>query len=1194
MQDGPHSEPSTPTASERYPIDEVVSAVDSPQARVDVSGVDVDLLAYLAAGLRGRLGRPIVVVTASASEARRIATDLRFFAGADDAVTLLPEIDQSPYGHLSPDRGAVMDLLAQLARLVWDQAGPVVVLSAATMARRMMPSSVLVEHSALVARDADLDRPAFLRALADGGYHAVSTVEDPGTFAIRGAILDVYPPHMPGPVRVELWGDTVESIRFFDPDTQRTKADAGETLMVPPVREELLVEPFRGRARGGILEAAANVGIPTRTLQPLLDDLANGIPFMGIEGFRPAFYEGADTVFDYLPDSALCVLLDPMGIGERLRDHYDHLARGHDEAREEKRPSLPPDAHALTPHAVQRLLDGRPQVRAHVLQMVDEIGAVDGPDGAIRFRVPDNHLLSTQLVQHRGSKQPLAPLAQWVRTQASEGVRVVLSSRQVTQLDRLERVLRNYGVSVERGAAAPATYLHPPSPEEAGAVLVQGDVGGGFRLLTHGFALITEEEIFGRKAPKRRARKLDDGGNPFVQSFRELEPGDFVVHADHGIGKYAGLQKLAVAGSEADFLVVQFAGQDKLYLPVYKLGRLQKYAGASQASPRIDKLGGTAWQKVRSKAKKQAEEDALALLDLYARREMASGYAFSGPDDYFRSFEGTFPYEETPDQARAIDEVIADMTCPRPMDRLLCGDVGFGKTEVALRAAMKSVLDAKQVAVLVPTTVLALQHYKTFRDRFGDYPVKVALFSRLSTAAETKQQLKDLRAGRIDIAVGTHRLLSKDVKFADLGLMVLDEEHRFGVRHKERLKELRTDVDVLAMTATPIPRTLQLSLSGIRDLSVITTPPNDRLSVRTYVCRATDEVVREAITRELGRGGQVFFVHNRVQSIDARKAWLTSLVPEARIVVGHGQMDPKKLERVMVDFTEGRYNILLSTTIIESGIDIPTANTMLVDNADRYGLAQLYQLRGRVGRAKDRGYCYLLVNSQATLRPEARTRLAVIQKFTELGSGFHVASHDMELRGAGELLGTRQKGHVQAVGIDLYAQLLDEAVRTLRGEPPKVEFDPDINLQVNARIPEEYVPDEHLRLVLYKRLANATDEEQVLAASDEMLDRFGELPGPVENLVEVMRIRTLARTLGLRSVDHAADRVQFTFHPESPLPIPVIIGLVTAPKTRFFAPADFKLVYMFDAREQRNTVAAVRNTLQRLAEMLPDDPSEEG
>ena len=1183
--------PLTPEQTERYPLDAVIAAL-ADRSHVDLSGVDADLLAYVACALHGKLGRPLVIVTPRPSDARRIAADLRFFADEPGAVTELPEIDQSPYGHLSPDRGAVMRLLAELARLTWDQSGPFLVTTAASLARKVMPQDVLVEHSFLVARDEDLDREACLRALADGGYHAVSTVEDPGTFAIRGGILDVFPPHLDRPIRIELWGDTVESIRVFDPDTQRTREDAGDSLLIPPVREELLVDPFKLRARGGILDAAAEAGIPTRKMQAVLDDLANGIPFMGVEGFRPAFYERLETLFDYAPDDALWVLLDPLAVGDRLRDQFDHLARGFEDAREQQLAALRPERHALTPHEAMAALERQPQIRAHVLQMVDEIGAVDGPDDAITFQVPDNHLLSTQLVQHRSAKTPLAPLAEAVRAQVAEGARVVLACRQQTQLDRLERVLRNYGVAVQRADQPPHCYLRPPRPEDAGAVLVQGDVGGGFKLLSHGFSLITEEEIFGRKAPKRRSRTAEDQQSPFIQSFKELEIGGYVVHADHGIGKYQGLTKMAVAGVESDFLVVEFAGADKLYVPVYKLGRLQKYAGAGGTPPRIDKLGGTAWQKVRSKARAQAEEDALALLDLYARREMSQGYPFSTPDEYFRSFEGTFPFQETPDQARAIEEVIADMTRPRPMDRLLCGDVGFGKTEVALRAAMKSVVDAKQVAVLVPTTVLALQHYKTFKARFADYPVKVALFSRLTTSTELKQQMADLKSGRIDIAVGTHRLLSKDVKFADLGLLVLDEEHRFGVRHKERLKELRTDVDVLAMTATPIPRTLQLSLSGIRDLSVITTPPSDRLSVRTYVCRATDEVVRDAILRELGRGGQVFFVHNRVQSIEARKAWLTSLVPEARIVVGHGQMDPKKLERVMVDFTEGRFNVLLSTTIIESGIDIPTANTMLVDHADMYGLAQLYQLRGRVGRSRERGYCYLLVASEATLRPEARTRLAVIQKFTELGSGFHVASHDMELRGAGELLGTKQKGQVQAVGVDMYAQLLDDAVRGLRGEAPKVEFDPDINVQVNARIPEDYVPDEHVRLVLYKRLANATDEEQVLAAADELQDRFGELPGPVDNLIEVMRIRTLARALGLRQVDHAPDRMQLTFHPQSPMPIERIISLVTAPGTRFSAPADYKLVYMFDARERQHTVAAVRNCLQRLAEFVRPDEEE--
>ena len=1155
---------------------------------MDVVGVDVDLLAWLAVSLQRRLGRTCTIVTPDESEARRVAADLRFFG--DTPVTRLPRVDANPYGQLSPDRTAVMGYLAALARLAWDTAGPFVVMPAEALARKALPRDTLVEHSFLVARGTALDRDACLHALAGAGYHAVSTVSDPGTFAIRGGILDVFPPHLDDPVRIELWGDDVDSIRDFDAESQRSKGLLRDTVLLPPVREELLGVPaLRKRARRGILEAGAAAEVPTRKLQPLLDDLDNAIPFMGIEGFRPAFYDTLSPIFEYLPDDTVVLMLDPMGVGEKLRDQWESLTAGYDSARENQQPALAPERHALAPSEVASVLERRPGLRAHVLQITDE-GSIDGPEEALRFQVPDNRDLTLQLEQSRADREPLRPLAERVRAWNEEHIRVVLACRQQTSLDRLLRLLKGYGVEVTVADQPPSTYLQPST--ESGAVLVRGDIRGGFRLPSHGFALVTEDEVFGRKSRTRRVRTDRDNVSPFVQSFRELEPGEHVVHADHGVGKYIGLQKLQLGAHEADFLVVQFAGNDKLYLPVYKLGRLQKYVAGSSGPPRMDKLGGTGWAKVRSKAKRQAEEDALALLELYARRELARGFAFSPPDDTFRAFEATFPFTETPDQETAIEEVLADMQLERPMDRLLCGDVGFGKTEVALRAAMRAVFDAKQVAVLVPTTVLALQHFRTFRARFADYPCRVELISRLQTKEQQTAILKDAKLGRVDVVVGTHRLLSKDVKWNDLGLLVLDEEHRFGVRHKERLKEVRASVDVLAMTATPIPRTLQLSLSGIRDLSVITTPPNDRLSVRTFVCRATDQVIRDAVMRELARGGQVFFVHNRVHSIEARAAWLTALCPEARIVIGHGQMDGKQLERVMIDFTEGRFNVLMSTTIIESGIDIPTANTMLLDHADHFGLAQLYQLRGRVGRSRERGYCYLLVPSEATLTMEARKRLAVIQKFTELGSGFQVASHDMELRGAGELLGTRQKGHVQAVGLELYAQMLDEAVRTLKGQEPPVTFDPDVNLQVNARLPEDYVPDNHLRLVLYKRLANANDEEDVLAVADEMVDRFGPLPPVVENLVEVMRIRTLARYIGLNAVNHAPTQVSLAFNPKTPMPIAVILDLVQRSGSRFHAPADFKLVYTFDGDERRDTVPSTRMCLQRLAEFVTDSTAE--
>ncbi|MFN3200459.1 MAG: transcription-repair coupling factor [Bradymonadia bacterium] len=1200
-------------ATERFPLDDLLEALGSGRRLIDLTGVDTELAAYVAVRLKAALDRPFVLITPDGADARRVAGDLAFFSGQGDDpeasshVINLPVIEASPYSDLSPDRGAVMELLSQLAQMAWGTGNGFTIVPAHTLARRTVPKDLLLDLSYIIVRGEDLDRDACLRALADGGYHAVSTVEDPGTFAIRGGILDIYPPHLPQPVRVELWGDEVDSLRPFSPSTQRTRLVDGvpeadyDTLIVPPVREELLIEPYRSRARKGILQAAEVAELPTRKLKSVLDDLANGIPFMGIEGFRPAFYEKLGTLFDYLPEDPVFLLLDPMAIGEKLRWLRESHTAEYEASIEEPRAVMPPESHALSPAEVLAELSKRATVRAHTVQVVDELGAVEGPDDALRFEVPGNTDISHALSQATGDREPLRPLAEAVRlwTEGDDeglggGARVVIACRQQTQLDRLERLLKGYGVQVSRGEEAPRAYLRPPtSGKERGAVLVQGDVGGGFRLLTHGFALITDEEIFGRKAPKRRAARVETD-NPFVQSFRELEEGEHVVHADHGVGRYLGLTKLQVGAHEADFLVLQFAGKDKLYLPVHKLGRVQKYVGPSGGNPRIDKLGGTAWQKVRAKAQKTAEEDAYALLDLYARREMARGFAHSAPDDYYRSFEATFPFQETVDQARAIDEVLADMQSERPMDRLLCGDVGFGKTEVAIRAAMKAVLDARQVALLVPTTVLALQHYKTLKARFAQYPIRVELLSRLVTAKTQREIIADIKLGKVDVVVGTHRVLSKDVKFKSIGLLILDEEHRFGVKDKERLKELRANLDVLSMTATPIPRTLQLSMSGIRDMSVITTPPADRLSVRTFVCRATDQVVRDAVLRELGRGGQVFFVHNRVHSIEARKAWLQSLVPEARIVVGHGQMDPGRLEEVMLDFTEGRYNVLLSTTIIESGIDISNANTMLVDHADHFGLAQLYQLRGRVGRGRERGYCYLLVPSEAALAGDARKRLAVIQKFTELGSGFQVASHDLELRGAGELLGTKQKGQIAAVGLDLYAQLLDEAVRKLRGEPPKLEIEPDLNLDVNARLTEDYIPDTHLRLVFYKRLSNCNDEEDVLSAADEMTDRFGPLPGPAENLVELMRISTLAKYLAITSVDRQGKgAVVFTFHAQTPLPVAEILALVSDPRSGFTAPADFKLHYQYTEEELRDTLGAVRNVLQRLAEKVPLPEEEE-
>ncbi len=1175
--------------NEQFPLNELCEGLRAGQRVVDVSGLEIDAFAFVVQQAQSKLSRRCLVVVPDASDARRVAANLRCLVDAPNAsksqVILLPQLEASPYGQLSPDRQAVMDLMAGLARLCWDDGAVFTVLSAEMLARKTVPREALIEQSVLVAAGQPLERDKCLRSLADSGYRAVSAVEDPGTFAVRGGIVDVFPPHLRRPVRIELWGDEVDNLSYFEPETQRRLESAGDELVLPPVREEFLGKAFRERARQALLKRAGEAQVPTRKLQPMLEDLQNSIPFMGIEGFRPGFFDSLGSIVDYLSSDCFVALFDPMAIGDQMRNRLNSLQNSYESLKGEV--AFAPEAHLWAPSEVMASLENRALMRAHRVQMVEELGAVDGPSDALRFALPGNGDLSQALQAARADREPLKPLAEKLRQWLELGMRPVLTLSQQTGEERVARLLKNYGIEMEFGSAPACVYLQPPRMGEARVILLKGGGYGGFHLTSHGMAWVTEEDLFGHKAPRRKKAKTEDAHTPFLQNFRDLEPGDYVVHLDHGIGQYVGLKKLVLGKGEMDFLEIAFAGQDKLYLPVYKLGYLQKFVGPGNTPPHIDKLGGSAWQKTRQKAQACAEEDALTFLDLYARRELAQGYAFSPPDSYFRAFEALFPFEETPDQERAIEEVLADMGRERPMDRLLCGDVGFGKTEVALRAAMKAVLDAKQVAVLVPTTVLALQHYKNFLARFSQYPVRIELLSRLIPKEKQKKILADCAAGKVDILIGTHRLLSNDVQFADLGLLILDEEHRFGVRHKERLKELRTHIDVLTMTATPIPRTLQMALNGLRDLSVITTPPNDRLSVRTFVCRATDELVRDAVMRELSRGGQVFFVHNRVQSIEARKAWLQALVPEARIVVGHGQMEAEALEKVMIDFTSGKYNVLLSTTIIESGIDIPTANTMLIDHADQFGLAQLYQLRGRVGRSRERGYCYLLVPSEMVLTDDARKRLAVINQFTELGSGFHVASHDLELRGAGEMLGTRQKGQVQAVGLDLYSQLIEEAVNRLRGEAPKVEFDPELNLQVAAHLPEDYVPDTHLRLVFYKRLANCEDEEAVIACADEMVDRFGPMPGVVRNLVELMRIRTLAKKLGLRSVDAGGPLVGFGFHPQSPMPIEAIIALVSDPASGFDAPADYRLQYHFTDHERRDTLVSTRVCLQRLAEYLP-------
>ncbi len=708
--------------------------------------------------------------------------------------------------------------------------------------------------------------------------------------------------------------------------------------------------------------------------------------------------------------------------------------------------------------------------------------------------------------------------------------------------------------------------------------MLVGPLRRGFALPADHLIVVAEEEIFGA----RSHRETHPVKAPALGDLAEIAEGDFIVHDEHGIGRYRGLKKLTVRGVPQDFLQLEYDG-GSIYLPVYRIGLVHRYTGGETDAVRLDKLGGKTWQEKRRRVSAEAKKIAEELLQLYAQRAALAGHAFPGPDAVFRAFEETFPFEETPDQEKAIETVLGDMQHGVPMDRLVCGDVGYGKTEVALRATLLAVLGGKQVAVLAPTTVLAEQHFVTFSERFSDFPVRVAVLSRFRTKAEQQATVAALASGKIDVVVGTHRLLSRDVRFKDLGLFVVDEEQRFGVTHKERLKELRTQVDVLTLTATPIPRTLQMAMGGLREISIIATPPADRLAIRTFVCRFDRDLLGEAIRRELARGGQIFFVHNRIENLAAEAQKIRELSPPGtRIAVAHGQMPEGELEKVMVDFVDGRHDILVCTTIIESGLDIPRANTMIVNHADRFGLAQLYQLRGRIGRARERAFCYLVVPEETKMTPEAKQRLAVLQRFTELGAGFQVATHDLEIRGAGELLGERQHGAVAAVGFETYARILEEAVAELRGEPIKPEHDPEITVDVPAFLPDDYLPDAGQRLDFYRRFAQARDEDDVRATLAELADRYGPLPDEALLLGEVMIDKTLVRALGALGYELGPARLVLSLRSETPLDPGKVLKLVQGKGSRFKLTPDMRLSYAFDEAEKRDRMAAARARLTQL------------
>jgi transcription-repair coupling factor (superfamily II helicase) len=1073
-----------------------------------------------------------------------------------------------------------------------------------------------------VAED-ELDRDALIARLSESGYLRVPVVEDPGSFAVRGALLDVWPPSTDTPLRIELYGDLVLSIKPFDPHEQRTKKDAGAELLVkelwlPPAREAILDAEAMARAKERVTELCDAVDMPTSKARQLVEDVVQGRAFFGAEGFLPAYYASLDPLSAYLPENAVIVLDDPVAIVSAIREELDRAET--DAASRAGSPAFSVSSHYVDEEAVAEMLS-RDVLVAHRVAIE---GAGEGPLSAFE-RAPetaptlaarDHEDLSAAVKQARASKGKragLEPLVRRLRVFREHGMRTIVTARTQTQAERLCTLLRHHEVTCHaRLGSFDGRLVFDESFGRDVTEVVVGSLAHGAILPTERLAIVTEEEVFGTRA-KRKARRessAKDASRPFLEDLRALSVGDLVVHAEHGVGKYLGLEhrdllgpamydadgKLHQPKTRVDLIVVEYGGGDRLYLPVYRLNQLQKYVGgegAESTKAKLDRLGGTTFAKKKATVAKAVRQMADELLRLYAERQALPGEALPDPDDEYHAFEATFPFEETADQQKAIDDVMRDLKQARPMDRLVCGDVGFGKTEVAIRAAFLAASAGKQVAVLCPTTVLAQQHFQTFSTRLDGYPFTIAALSRFQDTKATNDVIKRLREGKVDIVVGTHRLLSKDVHFKDLGLLVVDEEQRFGVTHKERIKQLKTKVHVLTLTATPIPRTLQMAVTGMRDLSLITTPPVDRRAIRTVVTRYDENVIREAVNRELSRGGQVFYVYNRVGAegggIYEKAQKVQELVPRARVGVAHGQMGEKQLEQAMLDFVEGKFDVLCATSIIESGLDIPRANTILIDRADLFGLAQLYQLRGRVGRAKERAYCYLIVPPPAAMSDDARSRIEALEKHTELGAGFKIAALDLEIRGAGDLLGAEQSGNVASVGFEMFCQMLDEAVHQLRGDASAYDghdLDPDLSLDVEAFLPDDYVSDVGVRLSLYKRFAGATAEDWVDELAAEMEDRFGPPPEPAARFVRLMRMKCDLRSLRVLGLEATRERVTLHFRNDTPIDSAKVMKAVAKKNSPWKLAPDMRLSRRYDEGQHPDGLHAAEALIHELGQFL--------
>jgi transcription-repair coupling factor (superfamily II helicase) len=1161
--------------------EEIVSFLKRSANPASLRGVHPSALAYLLSMAARQIRKPFVLIAPTDREAERLTEMVSLFMGEGWQVNGAQPLERrvwflpSRSGHKAHVLGKAETTARRLEALYALRAKPsplVVVTSALALIENVIPPDVLLANVDYKLAAENADPEDLTRRLVERGFFRVSLVEDYGDLSRRGGVLDVYAPLYRWPLRFEFFGDELESIRQFHPMTQRSMGVLKDAVILPG-NEIILDAEAKQRAQKAVFEDVRKQLLSPAAGNIWLDRIAEGYQLSAFESVFSVFFEKRASIWDYLDSNSILVWADAVQVRQEMEAQYAKVVRSWDEGRSDSEWRRPPNELFDEP---ERSLESAEFFQQLMVNSLLEQGSTEIFDLAT---APHTELAAA-VKAHANRERLLEPLAAQFRRWTGEGVSVFLVCPQKGRAERIAELLENYGIK----SVVSSRPFGEDSFESRLVKIIHGTLANGFFWPAERLAVVAEEEMFERRSHKRGQKPVS---GVFLSSFQDLHQGDFVVHVDHGIGVYKELTHLNVGGIENDFLLIAYQDGDKLLVPVDKLQKVQKYMGLEGEDPKVGKLGGKSWENAKKKARESAEKMAEELLEIYAIRQVGEGYAFKPPDQYFHEFETTFAFEETPDQEKAIEDVLDDMTSNRPMDRLICGDVGYGKTEVALRAAFKAVMDGKQVAMLVPTTVLAEQHHESFSERFEGFPVNVSVLSRFKSGAQQKEILAGLKKGSIDIVIGTHRLLQKDIVFKDLGLLIIDEEQRFGVRHKETLKKLRTSVDVMTLTATPIPRTLHMALAGIRDLSNIETPPQDRRAIETYVTNYDEFTIREAIYRELNRGGQVFFVHNHVQTIHQMAAKLVGLIPEARIAVGHGQMRERELEKVMLDFVHKKIDVLVCSTIIESGLDIPAANTIIINRADRFGLAQIYQLRGRVGRSREQAYAYLIIPGETLISRDAQKRLRALLDFSELGAGFKIALNDLQIRGGGAILGSTQSGHIAAIGYELYLELLEKAVNKMKGDgSPADMIETEINLPISAFLPKSFISDADQRLIAYKRLATLADEQSVEDLAGEWRDRYGPLPETVKSLVLIAKVRLLLKRFKVVRLDGDEENFVIFFAPGTD--IGPVMSLFEQKRLNFSLESERKLKVEIWGRNFAQRILRLKRILQEPNENATD------